>query len=112
MTEHGGAESCKTSCGDLGFHQYNQLCLSLTEQHRALLPFRRLRIPISAMITMDGFYTRGLRMKTITLRETEKVESRQRSKQQSDLRFLRREKKTHWNQLGSRPYLSKRYCNL
>lgn len=36
VKEHGGAESRKTSCDDLGFRQYNQLCVSLTKQARTL----------------------------------------------------------------------------
>lgn len=59
MKEHGGAESCKTSCGDLGFHQYNQLCLSGKKQRACCLSDNLKSKPISVVITMDGFYTGG-----------------------------------------------------
>lgn len=57
MKDHGGAESRKTSCGDLGFHQYNQLCLSLTKQHGACCLSDNLKSkPILVTITMDRFF--------------------------------------------------------
>lgn len=32
MKKHSTAESCTTSCGDLGFHQYHWLGLSFTKE--------------------------------------------------------------------------------
>lgn len=103
MKEHGGAESCKTSCGDLGFRQYNQRCLSLTKQnpHRARCLSDNLKSKlIRVTIIMDRFYTSGKR----TRREPQKTEFRKRSKQRRDLKSY--ERKRHKNELNTHPYLS------
>lgn len=108
MKEHSWAESCKSSCGRpwdfINTIRRVYLCRNKTGA-RCLSD-----IKTNLGHDYDGWVW-YLWMWTITLRQNEKIDKDQNSR---DLRSLRKAKKKgkKWNHLISHPYLSGRYCNL